>query len=500
MYCPICVKVFKMEEILESHLVRDHLHWQFWKCALCATLQYTKLDLKFHSWDVHRIRDPKLVVFMENKEKEEELKWLLQLARDSKTIDSEFTAPIVTVKDELNLVNKQEWLKKYAKDRREDGVMLMIKKAIDLKYADKGPSNSGITVKNEIPDEDEQVNIAGPSSANSDPLFVNESKCPPIHSNYVVKEEPRDEEEEPEFADNMSPAPSSSKKRKSTKSSKSKVKEEEEENADGDEGDGTGTVRCRRCKWKVVRRGLLKHAFLHLFKTQNIGRYKCVIPGCEFSHHYKEEVVRHNKEMHGKPLRKKTTLPFDPKILAMAEDWAQVCFGKNYKKSIDSELKEYETPLIQDKQDKQDPFKSIGRKKFAVFCQICQKEYIYHKCGNLYKRVFDHFSRHMHNDHGSSRYRCKVCDYSNAIYTTMTNHVTLKHRHKDCKNYIEDLSENWDEVKIRQCSQRFVGDPEFGIQCWKNRTLLDDKPTGEDDIYVSLIFKNSKYRVHDKWS
>ena len=58
-----------------------------------------------------------------------------------------------------------------------------------------------------------------------------------------------------------------------------------------------------------------------------------------------------------------------------------------------------------------------------------------------YKRVFDHFSRHMHNDHDSSRYRCKVCDYSNAVYTAMTNHVTLKHRHKDCKNYIEDLSE-----------------------------------------------------------
>ena len=52
---------------------------------------------------------------------------------------------------QLNLVNKQEWLKKYAKDRREDGVMLMIKKAIDSKHADnKGPSNSGIAVKNEV--------------------------------------------------------------------------------------------------------------------------------------------------------------------------------------------------------------------------------------------------------------------------------------------------------------------------------------------------------------
>lgn len=40
---------------------------------------------------------------MENKEKEEELKWLLQLARDSKTIDSEFTVPIVTVKDEVDI-------------------------------------------------------------------------------------------------------------------------------------------------------------------------------------------------------------------------------------------------------------------------------------------------------------------------------------------------------------------------------------------------------------
>ncbi|PAV57234.1 hypothetical protein WR25_11475 [Diploscapter pachys] len=398
MKCPLCDFINESEDVLEIHLVEDHLDFLPWKCAECKTLRATKKLIDGHFMAVHGQANPE-AIYVSNFAKEAELRRLL----DQMKADAQKTPP----------------------------------------------STSNVAVPNTLPAATTPAQVAIYPLVTSRP---SEAPLSPVH----IEDDELSSTKNSEVA-----GPSKKKFRKArTRSNYSELSDVEKMDiSDESESEWSGNEdesdyacdkgrnnhssdriwECKKCKETAIQTE--KHCKKHLYLDEKICCYKCSFPGCDFGHFFFLLVVEHSRREHDQPGKGIDQYPyiedkseqFREKLQAMMKE----CFSgqKPVKKTYEEQRKSKENERID--------------------CLLCKGKFKY---SPIYSNVVvAHFGIHMSQIHKLPRYVCNLCGHGTASDTSNSSHLMKEH---NGQGSFSDTIEDWPIDKIRDVSQKSLGTPD----------------------------------------
>ncbi|PAV83469.1 hypothetical protein WR25_12345 [Diploscapter pachys] len=439
MNCPLCSFMDASYEVVETHILEDHLDFRPWECMECNARRSTKRMLDGHIQGAHNQNTIK-VLYVSDLKKENEHRRLMQLVFDCGRGKSESVADPVTSARSITPFSE----------------------------APPTPNQALFDVKQEFPStvehsaslslEESKMMFEASTSQMNDNDFQNHSDIPEVgdEKGGILKISNYNDGQNNGVFDTVNASLNGSIKNATSLNGL---------NVNGVMYDDwmlaaqskISSIRrqCQRCKEWVndYQSTKIDHVYNHMCTDDNVCAYRCSFPTCTYGHTKKGCILFHVKRDHDKA----GFVNYEP-ICCIEEqefkDKSREVFNDCFLESAPVRMSDMQWNMT-------------VKPKFKLKCGTCRWMYM----GNSSRQVLAHVASHMFKLYKEPMFVCGLCKFGNANRSVVARHI--KSVHEDKADVVNN-TRNWDVENVKKVCELCFGSADH-MHTIMTRTWLYEK-------------------------